>query len=301
MCRESYTENLLRDYLVSFYSPQGGVEFQYLQDQDYILIECKKCELIYQKEIPNDLLMQKLYEEWIDPAKAFELFEKNRSIEYFSEISSEIIEVVSYFGQPPSQLDFLDFSMGWGNWCRVAQAFGCRVHGTEFSTARVDYAKRTGIEVVLFDELSKFKYDFINTEQIFEHLPDPQETISYLKECLKKDGILKISVPNGWDVKERLGRWNWEAPKGTPDSLSPVAPLEHVNCFNNKSLVAFARNSGFDIVEISETSSRNPTQNIPKKDAIKAMIRPHYRRLKELIRPTPKAPRSTKLMFRAVS
>lgn len=300
ICRACYTESPLRDYLDSFYSPQGKAEFEYLVEQDYILVECRKCGLIYQKEIPNDFLMEKLYEVWIDSVKTFGLFEKNRGIDYFSHLCSEIIRVVTYFDVPPSQLDFLDFSMGWGNWCRVAQSFGCKVQGTEFSPARIEYAKKTGIKVISYNEIREFKYDFINTEQVFEHLPKPQETLSHLKSSLKQHGILKISVPNGWNVKERLRKWDWEAPKGSPDSLNPVAPLEHVNCFNHDALVVFARNAGLVPIDIPATSLRSPAPTDSKKEVIKSILRPYYHRFKGLIRRTPYPPKSTYLMFRAL-
>ena len=116
LCRIPYTSSTMRDYLISFYSPQGGVEFDYLENQDYVLIECDQCDLIYQSEIPNDFLMHKLYEQWIDPRKCFDLHERHRGIQYFARLSSEIVTVVSMFDRAPIDLKFLDYSIGWGHW-----------------------------------------------------------------------------------------------------------------------------------------------------------------------------------------
>ena len=74
--RALYNEPPISDYLERFYSPQGGVEFEYLHNQDYIVCECIQCGLVYQKEIPDDLLMHKLYDKWIDPDIVFEKIEK---------------------------------------------------------------------------------------------------------------------------------------------------------------------------------------------------------------------------------
>ncbi len=38
-----------------------------LKGSSYILNECFECGLTYQKQIPNDLLMKKIYNEWIIP------------------------------------------------------------------------------------------------------------------------------------------------------------------------------------------------------------------------------------------
>ena len=56
--REIYTnpfdESPIKGYLEAFYSPQGGVEFEYLKGSDYSLYECDTCGLIFQRNIPNN-------------------------------------------------------------------------------------------------------------------------------------------------------------------------------------------------------------------------------------------------------
>jgi SAM-dependent methyltransferase len=282
----------MREYLVSFYSQQGGVEFEYLEDQDYILMECGNCGLIYQRDIPNDYLMQKLYEEWIDPQKCFDLYERSRGIQYFDQISSEIVKIVKILGRPPMDLKFLDYGMGWGHWCRIAQSFGCTAHGTEISRAQIDYARSSGVTVIDDTEIADHQYDFINTEQVFEHLPDIRTTLNYLKKSLKPGGILKINVPNGWDIKRRLKVWNWSAPKGNPDSLNSVAPLEHLNCFNHASLLVLARSSGLFSVDTNPTSGKA----LDVKQMAWSKLRPYWHRLKGIR--TPPASQGTYLFFR---
>lgn len=277
-CRIPYTEDPLREYLVSFYSPQGGVELKYLSMQDYVLIDCDNCGLIYQKEIPGDFLMHKLYEEWINSKKVFDLIERTRGIDYFSRLGSEIVRIVKLLGRPPMELQLLDFSMGWGHWCRIARSFGCSVHGTEFSKARINYAKSTGVHVIEHDEIARYRYDFINTESVFEHLPEPRTILSYLKRSLKPHGILKISVPNGWNIKKKLKNWNWSAPKGSPLSLNPVAPLEHVNCFNHSSLRTLARESGLVPID-NGASLKDQLHSLTLKQRAKAALRPYWHRL----------------------
>lgn len=282
--RVQYCSDPMREYLISFYSPQGGVEFEYLQDQDYVLVECAECGLVYQREIPNEFLMRKLYEEWIDPQKCFDLYERTRGIRYFDNLSSEIVRIVRLFDRPPMDLKFLDFSMGWGHWCRVAMSFGCTVHGTEFSQARIDYAKSKGVNVIDYSEIANHRYDFINTEQVFEHLPDIRTTLSYLKGSLKPNGILKVNVPDGWDIKRRLKKCDWTVPKGSKDSLNLVAPLEHINCFNHSSLVALARRSG--LVSLNNQLNREKFQKSGGfKETIKVILKPYWRRWKGVQKP----------------
>lgn len=260
--RKAYNDEPLRSYLVSFYSRQGGVSFEYLRDKDYILVECAKCGLIYQREIPGESLMHKIYEEWIDPKKVYSLKVKSRSIDYYANLSREIVNVVRLLNRPPMELTFLDYSMGWGHWARIAKSFDITVHGTEFSSSRIEHARAHGVHVIEYGEIASKRYDFINTEQVFEHLPDPHGTLSYLKGSLKPGGIIKISVPNGWDIKAQISGLAGRADKGWhSDSLNAAAPLEHINCFTHRSLLQFAAELG--LKPLASTSVKR-SGNMPR-------------------------------------
>jgi SAM-dependent methyltransferase len=209
----------------------------------------------------------------------FELYERRRSIEYYEHVAAEIFEAVRYFKVHQSELVFLDYSMGWGHWCRVAQAFGCNVQGTEFNATCVEHARRNGVPVVIGDSILPGSYDFINLSQVLEHLPDPHGTLLYLKEALKPGGIIRIGVPNGWDVKERIHKWNWSSKKGSSQSLNSVAPLEHINCFNHRALVNLANAVGLVLIDAVP-------QIVPRKrplTVVKTMLRPWYRRIRRVL------------------
>lgn len=246
----AYHEDPIKRYVEDFYSAQGKIESKYLADAHYTLLECNKCGIIFQKEIPNNFLSNKIYEEWINPQKTFEKYELTHDFDYYSQLAQEIIMIIKYFQVKPSALKFLDFGMGWGNWCRIAQAFGCEVKGMEISESRIKYAQSQGISAISWNQLSDQKFDFINIEQVLEHLSDPLETMISLKKYLKGNGIVKISVPCGDDIKNRLAIMDWSAPKSSPISLNPVAPLEHINCFNTSSLNKMAFFAGFQEIDM---------------------------------------------------
>lgn len=293
LARSPLTELPLRDYLLSFYSAQGDIDFGYLQGQDYILVECQSCGLIYQQEVPGELLAHKLYEEWIDPGIVLETVEKRRTVGYFSGLSKEVASIIRYFGRPPSQLRFLDFGMGWGHWCRMAQAFGCIVYGTELSVPRIEYAKQMGVQIINYEEIAALQFDFINVEQVLEHLVEPGTTLTYLRECLRPQGVIKIGVPNGEDIKERLEVPNWQAPKGSSDSLNPVAPLEHLNCFDRATLVRIAGNYGLQPLESWLFREQNYIiQRAPR------FLHPHLNRIRDsLVR----HPNELRIFFKRVN
>lgn len=265
------------DYLRDFYAPQGGVEFDYLKGADFILDECLGCGLIYQRLVPNGQLSKLLYEKWIDPSKAFQLYHLTKGIDYYAELAGEIAMIIRYFGPNPDELSLFDFGMGWGDWCKMAQAYGCDAHGAELCRSQIEYAKRFGVCTIDYEDIPRYEFDFINTEQVFEHISNPLQTLTYLSRALKPDGIVKISVPNGWDIKRRLRTMDWTAPKDSYNSLNLVSPLEHLNCFDHHSLVNMAGIAGLLLVDMRSTVKKRLLDW-----TLKEILRPYYRRLNRL-------------------
>lgn len=275
-----YDDPALRDYLDRNYAAVGnGVDHTALQGARFLLMECTACALVYQQEIPDDALMERLYEEWIDPQISFDRHEQQiNTLRYYSDYAQEIMQILAHFGRIPATVKVLDFGMGWGKWARMAQAFGCEVYGNELSPARIAYAAKHGINVLPWEAIPAHQFDFINTEQVFEHLPEPLETLRYLQRALKPDGLLKISVPDGADMKQRLAQMDWRAPKGSKRSLNPVSPLEHINCFKRSTLCTMAAKAGLQEAQISLATQYAFATNwqLPK-PALKNLIVPWQR------------------------
>lgn len=243
-----FTVAPIRDYLEAFYMRQGGVEFEYLEGAEYVVVECRDCGLVFQRDIPDDWLSNKLYEEWIHPDRAFRLYAKTLTdLEGYAIL---LMKVLAWVGKPPAETRLLDFGMGWGEWCVVAKALGADCHGLELSEARIRYATSRGIKVVSEDAVAGGAYDFINADQVFEHLPRPLEVARLLAKALAPGGILKIGVPRGRrDTNRKLRAGSW-LPFGEGSALNPVSPLEHLNCFNHRALVTMARVAGLEAVRL---------------------------------------------------
>ena len=246
----------------------------------YVLCECDICGLVFQRDVPNDLLMEKLYGKWIDPKTALSQHREADGLACYSRYAQEVMQIISCFGETPAPLSLLDFGMGWGSWALMAKAFGCDAYGTELSSERVEYARANGIKVITWDEIPKHRFDFINAEQVFEHIPGPLVTLRHLAGALKGNGMLRISVPDGSDVERRLKKMDWAAPKGSRDSLNPVAPLEHINCFRRSSLARMAREAGMEEVTIplSVQYGFRTDWNGPR-GIVTNILRPMYRRV----------------------
>lgn len=272
--KELYAASLshppISDYLEAFYAPQGGIDLSSLEGGQYLLMECGQCGLIFQRDILSDRLMHRLYGEWIDPIRSLAIYEAETGIKHVLAQIRQIADLIHFIGRPPRQIQALDYGMGWGHWCRLAAAMGLDVYGHELSLAKAAHAALYGIKNLSRQELLAHSFDFINVDQVFEHLPYPLETLVELVQILRPGGVIRISVPDGWNIKKRLRAANWQAHKQAHQNLNPVAPLEHVNCFNYAALLNMASKAGLEPTSVPSRYALSCTGRI------KSLLRPLY-------------------------
>tara|TARA_B100000900_G_scaffold416209_1_gene450076 strand:+ start:2606 stop:3532 length:927 start_codon:yes stop_codon:yes gene_type:complete len=229
-----FSDKKVEEYLTNFY--ENRAKLKYLVNKNYILIECLNCKCIYQKNILDSDGMRELYENWaISSEEATKI--KQNSLDNNSEILKELLVIISYFKKMPHELTVLDFGMGSGKWAMIAKALGCNVYGFDLSSTKMKVGRDNGINCLTYDQITKLRFDFINTEQVFEHLPEPTQTLQYLSSTLKNDGLIKISVPFCSSISKRIKKLNWSATKAEKNSLGPIAPLEHINFFRRESII----------------------------------------------------------------
>lgn len=235
LINKPYKEKSIFNFLKTYY--KGRIKKEILGKSNYILMRCQNCSLIYQKEILDENGMSILYEKFIDAKESLNKRE-NAKISYFqsllkdSYLSFKICQ--KKFNLRPKELNLLDFGMGWGHWLIAAKSLGLNAYGSEISEKRLEFAKSNGLKVIdPFDSKYENYFHFINTDQVFEHLPDPNYILSNLVKTLKNGGIIKIFVPPQTNSYIRL--------KFLKEKWSPMKdcfhPLEHINSFNYRSLI----------------------------------------------------------------
>ena len=156
------------------------------------------------------------------------------------------MQLIAFFDEILSKISVLDLGMGWARRALMAKAFGCDTYGVEISERRIEHAMSIGVNVLRGEDISHYSFDFTNAEQVFEHLPEPLRTLSRLSKVLKRNGLIKVSVPDCGDIRRRLRIMDWKAPRNSRNSLNPVAPLEHINCFNRKAIHLMAEKVGLE-------------------------------------------------------
>ena len=235
LCEIPYGDPQLSNYLEQFYG--GKVALDSLQSASYRVVLCQPCGFIYQDSILHEEGMRMLYEDWIDHAQSLQK-KQTAGANLYLQYSAQIQTLTRLFKQSPDQVKILDYGMGWGYWSRMAQAHGFDVTGFELSQQRSEYARCMGVSVIdeLTSELASF--DCIYANQVFEHLPDPLQSLKELCLQLKPEGIVCIRVPDGRGVVASLEQGGW-----SPE-LTVIHPLEHINCFTRKTLLGLAAQAG---------------------------------------------------------
>lgn len=243
--RLSYLETRLAGYLHSYY--HGKIPGSHLAGASYCLVQCSECSFVFQQDVPDANLAAIIYDPpppCPDPHAIFLAYEQERSLGHFLSLVPGLVDIIRHLGSRPRHLAMLDFGMGWGNWCQLARGFGCTVFGCEASPIRLAYARQSSVPCIAYEEISSMRFDFVNTEQVFEHLNDPLGTLRTLRASLKAGGVLKMSVPDSWRTAREIKAGNWVEARSPRVFFGTAHPLEHVNSFTYDTIISMARRAG---------------------------------------------------------
>ena len=274
LLEEPFDSPAMQHYFADHY--EGRASIDCLAGQTYQLLRCSRCALAYQRAVPSDWLLGQLYDRWI-PLSERERLRRAYTLNSYRYWAEQVEFLILFLNKPPHAVKVLDFGLGWGEWARMAQAYGCEVTGAELSKERIENAQHFGIPIIGGDELSNHRFDFINTEQVFEHLTEPREILQLLAACLSDRGLIKLSVPNARKTLRRVAGGALFG-KLSARAIMPIAPLEHLNCFDHDTLVALAAQCGLRVVRPSFLKLCNGASGwFSLRRAAHLLVRPLYR------------------------
>ncbi len=148
----------------------------------------------------------------------------------------------------PQAIRILDIGCGNGNITLPLASLGYDVTGVDQSRDAMQRAQATASSVALklrllhgsIELVQNETFDVILASEVLEHLDRPAAFLQELRKICAPDGLLLVSVPNGWSLEEccrrvtthtRLGRWIKHHVKlalGNADLQSiAVSPHEH--------------------------------------------------------------------------
>jgi 2-polyprenyl-3-methyl-5-hydroxy-6-metoxy-1,4-benzoquinol methylase len=156
----------------------------------------------------------------------------------------------------------LDVGCGTGRYSVHVQMAGNRVIGSELVRSAATGALRRGVPVAVADSEVAFPFrtggfDRVQCIEVIEHLMDPVATLHEINRVLRDGGELFVSTPNAaWWAHRVLLLCGI-----TSFGHSPAYPVEvnmHIRHFTMRSLTAFLRRSGFEVLRTQGTYTGFP-------------------------------------------
>ena len=233
-----YDSSVMIDFFSSYY--KGMIDIKKLNRYHYKLLECENCNLIFQEQIPNEKFSQKLYEKYINKDDSLKK-KDNYKKKYHKKLFYEMELIKNIFKKKNEEISILDFGAGWGFWLNYLKENNFDVHAYEISETRINFLKKNQIKVISDIINIDNRFDFIYSEETFEHISDPKETLINLSKILKENGFIMLRFPSSFLFKLRLNK------KYKP-CTDCAHPLEHINLLKKKSFEAMIVDSNLEII-----------------------------------------------------
>jgi 2-polyprenyl-3-methyl-5-hydroxy-6-metoxy-1,4-benzoquinol methylase len=224
---------------------------------------CADCGLVFVNPIP----FFDPTDEFSEISKGFEYTEymhgplTDRILEFerrqFQENAAEVERLTSGVVGTGSRKRFLDIGCGSGASVRAATDLGWQAIGIDLDPQLVAHGrKELGVDLrstsVLDSNLPAGSFDFIKLRDVAEHLPNPLEVFTRIKELLAADGVLLLITPNegGIATKARL------VMRRPRKLVATVPPPHHLHSFTPKTLARTLRRAG---LKPGKTFTTSPT------------------------------------------
>ena len=221
---KNYNSNILKTFLSNYYKNKEIIDI--LKLDTYEIVECIKCRGLFQKYIPNEELSYYLYEKLISPKDSFNK-KKNIITTNYKEYTLDAKIIKKLIKKNNNEIKILEFGCGWGFWTKFMKELNFDVETVEISDSRIDYLEKNGIQNYRNINNINKKFDLIFSNQAFEHISDPLQTLNNLKNKLNENGFMFHKFPSSFLFKSRLTK-NYKPKKDC------AHPLEHINILNYK-------------------------------------------------------------------
>lgn len=216
------------------YTERCGLTAQ-LADKPFEIRHCVASGLYFQTWVMDDNELAGLYSPPADEKFFREQIGKQK-LYWFAHMTEEILVMRQMVTANPAVV--LDFGCNWGKWASMALAHGCAVYGVDVNRDAAAFCAARGIKMLGQAELGQARFDFINVDQVMEHLTEPLGVARLLAEALKPGGFMKLGTPDNPKLPRQLRAAQASGSNTVlaAETIDSLYPLEHVNLFNHASL-----------------------------------------------------------------
>ena len=216
---------------------------------------CRACEFIFLDPSPSDEALGLLYNSsfYAGTRKHIEASQAERGADYASTSleRSEAEKVIQRTLRCLTKKDsprWLDLGGGIGYFLnlvrQLAPGVACSLLETnEFS---VECARRQfGLDIVASlpsESEDSVRYDVVSLIAVLEHVPQPRELLSLVRDNLASDGLLTLTIPQAPGLVRRRSR----------EEYAYFLPPYHASMFHRDNLVDLCLGLGFETLDVWE-------------------------------------------------
>ncbi len=216
----------------------------------YSFLRCSHCGFRRQHPAPERQEFELLYDDEFYDERGLDAALDQQPALVRAQIERRAGTLTSLHGGPGRALDV---GAGTGLFLEAARRQGWQVMGIEASPASIRIARRVAPNVVItlgdLDALPQSAtFDAITMWDVLEHLPDPRRVLLQLREHLRPDGWLGISLPSVDSLRSHIlgSRWRYYR-----------SEFGHVSHFSPSTLRCLLEQSGFETVAMKSRGGLN--------------------------------------------
>lgn len=203
---------------------------------DYQLVKCCKCNLIYVNPQPSDDVIHNYYQ---DNYGEMYIHSPRKMKSKFRDARRDINRLIKLKKIP--KVKFLDVGCSYGYIVKTAYDYGWEASGIDLSENSINFAiDNFGINVQVADifQIKKQNYfDFITMFDVIEHTKDPFDYLKKVYSLINEGGYLTIGTPDVGHYKARDESWG------------DYQPPEHLFYFDLNTLRRVCEMVGFKFVK----------------------------------------------------
>jgi len=212
---------------------------------------CRSCKLVFMNPMLNDIELSNYYPEESYYAYHEEIIVKRKQRGAIKRLVSKIIFGSDKLDKLENPGKILDIGCGNGWVLYKYKKAGWQVAGVEPSKIATELGNKAGLNIFNGTLLqAKFKndeFDFIRSNHSFEHIYNPNETLSEIYRILKPNGELLIGVPNIAGLNSKLAGKYW---------FYLGAPVHTFN-YSPKNLKMMLTKHGFEVSKVRYVGGAN--------------------------------------------
>lgn len=220
---------------------KGYDRLHLISKQEFTYSRCNQCNLVFLSERPLESEIYKFYPSdygpyhgvnYLENLSGAQLFKKNpikkvakKALISLTSVSNGLIRKIfpekfsekfrKFYTPTKPNLRLLDYGCGSDSFLNQARDAGWVTLGMDFTSQPIEKARQSGHQAILYtgpeswNEIEDGSLDFVRMNHVLEHLYNPTEVISRLKQKMKKGGILHIAIPNPGGISSLLFKNKW--------------------------------------------------------------------------------------------